>query len=229
MRALCLGGGLVAALVFGSEVPQEGAITDLVAGLRLRVFVNGVEGKLAATETIAYELLNSQTNRSQFVFIPENPAYFCEIRLVDANGSIVPKTELGKKVGSLFDGLDLNPKYERQHGPFTVFLNTTNQIRTRQLRIENAAMGPVFFRPIDLFDIRQSGEYTLRLRFQFLRSTTNAAVERMRFPPVELKLRCREGQPVTSTTTNADVGELYVTMPAGGERDLPVTVSNMKN
>jgi hypothetical protein len=37
------------------------------------------------------------------------------------------------------------------------------------------------------------------------------------------------GKPLTPTTTNADVGELYLTMPAGAVRDLPVTVSGMQN
>ena len=37
------------------------------------------------------------------------------------------------------------------------------------------------------------------------------------------------GKALAPTTTNADVGELYLTMPAGATRDLPVTVSGMKN
>lgn len=172
----------------GSAPLEVGATTNLLAGLKIHLLADDNTGKLDATQPIVYELTCLESNKVQHVFVPVDLEYFCQVDLFDANNIVIPKTETGKRIGVLFDSLESNPKYIRHAGPFTLFLNSTNEVKTRLIEVRGGAVGPTFFRSADLFEITNAGEYKLQLHFQFLESTTNSSVKLIRFPTIELKV-----------------------------------------
>jgi len=164
------------------------AVSHSVPDIQLHLIFLDAHGGLDANEAISYELRVSLTNHAEFIFLPED-LYFCRAGLVDTNGIVIPKTDIGKQFGSLFDNLEPNPKYMRDQGPFSVFLNGTNEFKTRRLKLLNGgAVGPVLLRPVEIFNITNAGEYKMKLHFQDLEWTTNTEPHVTQLPVVELKV-----------------------------------------
>jgi hypothetical protein len=147
-------------------------------------FLIGVTGSYLTTNTSPDELLVFvpwTTNGSAWFVVPVEPEYAYQVELLDTNGVAVPKTELGKKVGTKF--LD--------------FEASKNEVKIKRLRADKkgkAVAMPILFRPSDLFQIDKPGIYTLRIRFQILtfprtgpnrRDYTNDLI---RFPPLDYPL-----------------------------------------
>jgi hypothetical protein len=173
-------------LVLAPSVQLKAGENNSVPDIQLRLIFLDEHGGLDANEPISYELRASLTNKAEFIFLPED-RYFCRAELVDSNGIVIPKTTTGKQFGSLFDNLDANPKYLRDRGPLNVFLNATNEVTTRRLKwLNRKATGPILLRPVDLFDMTNSGEYKMKLQFQFLEWTTNIDPHVTKLPVVEV-------------------------------------------
>jgi hypothetical protein len=129
------------------------------------------------------------TNRLNVVF-PANPENAYQVELFDANGVAIPKTEMGKKVGTKF--LDFGPDSFVLHatGP-----DERHGVKAQLAGVTEKAWNPygqmfIMFRPSDLFDIKDPGNYMLQIRFQILtfprsdldqKGYTNRLI---RFPPL---------------------------------------------
>lgn len=125
------------------------------------------------------------TNRLISVIFPTQPEYAYQVEMFDTNGIAVPRTELGKQVGSKF--LDYNP-------------TSSKHINIERMLVDRKDHGStlfVLFCPTDFFKITKPGSYTLRIRFQILAfpdtgpnrgDYTNVLV---RFPPLNYPLTNR--------------------------------------
>ena len=100
-----------------------------------------------------------------------------------SKGSPVAKTEFGRKVGSLFDVLEAKPTRKVYDRPVVKFLISGNEIKTRRIYLETGVTAPLLFSAHQAFDVKQAGEYTLRIRFQLLKSKASDEVELIRFAP----------------------------------------------
>jgi hypothetical protein len=125
------------------------------------------------------------TGQPTWIAIPAEPECAYLVELLDTNGIVVPKTKLGKKVGTKFFDFDAVPRKD---------------VKVRHLHVdkrgEPAAVDYLFYpyHVSDLFQIKNPGRYTLRIWFQMLafprtgpnrRDYTNNLI---RFPPLDYQL-----------------------------------------
>jgi hypothetical protein len=164
------------------------ATNNSVADVQLHLLLLDTNGGLSAESPIAYELRASPSNQSQFIFLPDD-RYLCQVELVDQKGIAVPKKASGKQFGSLFGNLEPHPKYIRDQGPFNIFLNSSNEIRTSRIKLVGGGLvAPILSRPMDIFDITNPGEYTMKLHFQFVEWTNETDPHVIQLPIVEVKV-----------------------------------------
>ena len=104
--------------VFGDESnqkldPMEDATN--IERIETRIvdgFLIGVTGSYLTTNTSPDEALVFvpwTTSSSVWFVIPAEPEYAYQVELLDTNGMVMPKTELGKKVGTKFLDFDASP------------------------------------------------------------------------------------------------------------------------
>jgi hypothetical protein len=175
--------------LLSSGSAQQAAVsesTPSVMGLRVSFVTTHVDGKLGATEVIAYEFLSVGSNSTATVFLPQDAEYLYRVSMFDASGIPVLKTKLGDKTGSRFEGLDRTARFSRNASPFTIFQTSTNEVKTRRIRVEKSASAPILPSPSELFDIPQSGVYKLQFQLQCYKIGTNNLAQLLIFPPIEV-------------------------------------------
>lgn len=138
------------------------------------------------------------TNRSAWITIPEKLEYAYQVELLGTNGAAMPKTQLGKMIGTKFFEFDSRGS---KNGIAVVHL--------RARKIGEMAGAPLLFYPYrmeDLFRIDKPGRYTLQISFQILTfprtgpNRSDYTNNLIRFSPLRYPLIKRE----LSTPTNAN-------------------------
>ena len=123
---------------------------------------------------------------------PTQPEYAYQVELFDTNGIAVPKTDVGKKVGTRFLDFDINSFVLRSTGP-----DKTNGVDSQRILVSEKVWPYemlTIFRPSDLFKIEKPGDYILQIRFQILtfrRTGPNRGDntnDLIRFPPFNYPL-----------------------------------------
>lgn len=156
----------------GAQEIQPQAV--FVEGRITNGFFIGITDEYGKTNSSADGKLNfsiwstnqNWTNILARVVIPEEPEYAYQAYLYDTNGIAVDKTDAGKKVGVKFQDFNAKSFYIRSSGP-----PVKEGVRSQAI-IPRSKSSPyemlALFRPADLFEIKHSGRYTLRIYFQFL-------------------------------------------------------------
>ena len=171
--------------VASGETPVHRSFKSAVTNgffLELRLHPNAASSQLKAE---ADYLLHSIVNTQATFYIPKGP-YLCRARLLDADGSEVPKTRAGKLLGSRFGEFSLR----------------TDQIRWRHGGMEstwiNGLVSPIvtFNSVAELFQVKAPGCYSLHLEFQFqlqVKHGTDYIQSRLRFPELVIPLEVEDG------------------------------------
>jgi hypothetical protein len=190
MKKLCVFGLMSCIIVLPTIASNTfySATSKQIGGLQIRFPTTAPDGKWRSDQTLTYEVIS--TNREAILYIPSDSEYLCQIDLFDRSGQTIDKTDLGKKVGSRFETIQISRQHPRYDRPLFVFLNSNKEeVNARQLRtINGGTSAPAFFSPDELFKIEKPGEYKLRLRFQLFEASTNSLSELIRFPPIELSV-----------------------------------------
>ena len=143
--------------------------------------------KLGYTPTVKEPIIPSfHTTGSNTIrgFIMGAHKDFCRIKLEDAKGRQIAKTDLGSKYGENYDGT-YNLKESRDLRRIYIVAGDLSQY----LREESAAW--VMPSTKDLFKVRKPGTYKLTMEFKFyLQVSTNREV--VRLPPVEWQVEAYE-------------------------------------
>jgi hypothetical protein len=126
------------------------------------------------------------------IFYPK-PEYFCRARLLDAHGSNMPPTALGRAMGKHFTDLKTFSRDKLQ----TTGGRGSDPVRPRfeNIRSDSCA-GTVFPTPEALFEIPGPGKYTLQLEFQVfqqVRQGTNYLYNLTILPAVDVPVIKPEG------------------------------------
>jgi hypothetical protein len=109
---------------------------------------------------------------------------FCRIKLEDAKGRQIAKTDLGSKYGENYDGTFILKK-ARDLSSIYFFADDMSQYK----RLEGGAF--VMPSTKDLFKVRKPGTYKLTMEFKlYLQGATNREV--VRLPPVEWQVEANE-------------------------------------
>lgn len=122
-------------------------------------------------------------NGPMLCVVPAQREYAYKVELLNSNGVPMPKTAIGKRVGTEFS--DFDAKFYLKGIPIK---------HLRANKEGHPVETPILFRPSDLFKVDKPGKYTLRIRFQILafpktgpgrRDFTNDLI---RFPPLDYPL-----------------------------------------
>jgi hypothetical protein len=168
--------------------------TKVIDGFYIGVVGSGFTTNNTTTDNkLNFGIWRTTTNNQATVYIPTAPEYIFRIELLDTNGIALPKTELGKRVGTKF--FDLDTSFDSNKG--------------FKLRIERAMDEPdwggqylffpfrpgyggqPFYSPNDLFEIKNPSNYKLQIRFQIIVRTGMASDKTahiVRFPPLDYPL-----------------------------------------
>jgi len=138
-----------------------------------------------------------------FVVFPTSPENAYQVELFDTNGVAIPKTEVGKTIGTNFFDFNTNTfvlrstgGYSGSGGWFGVKVKAQREAVTTKARQPQGQM-LIIFRPSDLFVIDKPGNYTLRIRFQIIAFTRTGlnrgeyTTDLIRFPPLDYPLTKR--------------------------------------
>jgi hypothetical protein len=143
--------------------------------------------KLGYTPTVKEPIIPSfHTTGSNTIrgFIMGAHKDFCRIKLEDAKGRQIAKTDLGSKYGENYDGTFILKK-ARDLSSIYFFADDMSQYK----RLEGGAF--VMPSTKDLFKVRKPGTYKLTMEFKlYLQGATNREV--VRLPPVEWQVEANE-------------------------------------
>jgi hypothetical protein len=135
---------------------------------------------------------NTNKNNEVTVYMPTTLEYVYQVELLDTNGAALPKKKLAEKIGVKF--LDLKPSFTNDTGFELTRVHITPSLGGPYLFFPHKPgyyNGEPFYSPNDLFEIKQSGNYTLRIQFQFI-VATNSNIHKtahvVRFPPLDYPL-----------------------------------------
>lgn len=146
---------------------EEGpyATSKVESGLYVLVLPLEVTTVLKSTHFLTYLIQRADTNENRrTVWLPEDNRFRFRAELLSTNGTPVPKTKLGRQIGSKFDEIPFDPS--------KVELRREKTIPTRIGRMT------------DLFELRENGKYILRFQLQvFVSDPPDKRRRLLRFPP----------------------------------------------
>ena len=192
------GGCIICAALFLNTIAQaqdfELIKTKTIDGLYIGVFSSNFTTNGTSTDNkLNFCIWRITTNNQTTVYVPTALEYIYQLELLDTNGVTLPKTELGKKIGVKF--WDLEPSFANDKGFKLAIERAMDEpsIGARNLffPFKPGYGGQPFYSPNDLFEIKQPGNYMLRIRFQFIvASDTNVykTAHIVRFPPLNYPL-----------------------------------------
>lgn len=123
-----------------SSEQRYGVRVSIKAGNKAREF------PLKPSDPIVIEIIG--TNRlSQYIGLPNEVTRFIHVDLLNHNGTPIPKTALGRRFGKHF------------------FINDPEFSDKKDVRRLNLAQA--WHRPMDIFEIEESGNYTMMISIQF--------------------------------------------------------------
>ena len=153
--------------------------TKVIEGLSIGVTDQAGFTNTAIDKRLYWTVFNAGTN-----FVPTRlpilPGDAYQIDMFDAEGNAVPKSELGKKVGTKF--LDFEASSLKQDAQTQLVYPRNRKDHFLQFYL---------FRPSDLFMVEKPGTYTLRMRFQlfiFAGTPGHLTPRLIRFPPLDCRL-----------------------------------------
>jgi hypothetical protein len=143
-------------------------------------------------DKLSFCICRTTTNNDARVYMPTAHEYIYKIELFDTNGVEVPKTKLGKDVGTKFFALEpiFNP-YKGYKLAIETTVNEGSGWCYLFFPYRPGYGGQPFYSPNDLFDVSRPGRYTLEICFQFIVRTGVGAGEAahiVRFPPLDYLL-----------------------------------------
>jgi hypothetical protein len=143
---------------------------------------------------LAFCVWETKTNKNDevTVYMPTSVEYLYQLELLDTNGIAQPKKMLAKNVGVKF--LDFKPLFANDTGFELTKVHITPSLGGPYLFFPHRSghyNGNNSYSPDDLFEIKQPGNYSLRIRFQFIvatNSNTYKSAHIVRFPPLDYPL-----------------------------------------
>jgi hypothetical protein len=170
--------------------------TKAMDGFYISVFSsNFTTNNTAVNDKLNFCIWRTITNNQAIVYMPTALEYVYQLDLLDTNGVALPKTELGKRIGVKF--WDLEPSFANNTG-FKLSREHTTESGTGIgaqwlfFPTKSGFGGQPIYSPNDLFEIKQPGNYTLRIRFQIIVASSMADVYKtahiVRFPPLDYPL-----------------------------------------
>jgi hypothetical protein len=168
--------------------------TKAVDGFYIGVFSSNFTTNETPTDNkLNFCIWRTTTNNQATVYLPTALEYIYQLELIDTNGVALTKTELGKKVGVKY--MDLEPTFANEKGFKLAIQHVMDEpgVGARNLffPFRPGYGGRPFYSPNDLFESKQPGNYTLRIRFQLIvASSTNVykTAHIVRFPPLDYPL-----------------------------------------
>jgi hypothetical protein len=170
--------------------------TKTMEGFYISVFSSKfTTNNTPADDKLNYCIWRITTNSQAIVYMPTALEYVYQLELFDTNGVAMPKTKLGKRVGVKF--FDLEPSFTNDTGFKLAREHTTEPgtgIGAQWLFFpeKSGAGGQPIYSPNDLFEIKNPGNYALRVRFQIIVASSMADVYKtahvVRFPPLDYPL-----------------------------------------
>ena len=164
------------------SIAPKSAIVD---GYYVAVMNYNTAGHVLANKPLCYFVWTTGIKDVAWVSVPTSIEYAYDVNLFDTNGNSVPKTWLGKSVGTKFSDFKIGKGYfESKAKPQPIGALTTN----------NPPLGGiVIFSPSDYFNIKKPGDYTLKIRFQIVApviepGTTNEIFKVIRFPAMDFPI-----------------------------------------
>ena len=188
--AICLG-------LFFNVVSQaqdiETVKTTTVEGLFVRVSSeNGTTNNTSVNDKLTFCVWRMTTNNPVTLYMPTAVEYVYQIELLDTNGFALPKKKLAEKIGKEFS--DLKPSFANDTGFKLKIQHITPSLGGEYLFFPHKPgyyNGEPFYSPNDLFEIKQPGNYTLRIQFQFVLRTGHdhdKTAHVIRFPALDYPL-----------------------------------------
>jgi len=167
--------------------------TDVIDDFYI-VLINSINYKtnIVTPDQDIYYLIGTTRATNVIVRRPSNEEYTYEVNLYDRNNDAVPKTPLGKRVGTKFS--NFNYSYSKIFGGrFTSGSITRGAVAYRDIEIENMNIGHILFQVNDYFKVTKPGDYNLRIRFQVIApvvepGTTNTTMKVIRFPAMDFPI-----------------------------------------
>jgi len=167
--------------------------TKTVEDLCVRVFSShGTTNNTPVDDKLAFCVWRMTTNNSMTLYMPTALEYVYRLELLDTNGSALPPTKLAEKIGVKF--LDFKPSFANDTGFNLKILQTDPSLGGEHLFFPHRPgyfNGEHFYSPNDLFEIKQPGNYTLRIQFQFILRTGHGqdkTAHLVRFSPLDYPL-----------------------------------------
>jgi hypothetical protein len=189
----------LAVVVLFFKVTVQAQDLELIKTKTIDGLYIGITGsKFSTNDTPTNDKLNfgiwrTATNNQAIVYIPTALEYIYQLELIDTNGVALPKTELGKKIGVKF--LDLEPSFAIDNGFKLARERAMDEPSWggRYLFFPTRAGygGQATYSPEDLFEIKRSGNYMLRIHFQIIARTglgQDETAHVVRFPALDYRL-----------------------------------------
>ena len=184
---------------------METVKTKIVEDLYVRVFEShGTTNNTSVNDKLAFCVWETKTNKNDevTVYMPTTLEYLYQIELLNTNGFALPKTKLAEKVGVKF--LDLKPLFANDTGFKLKIQHITPNLGGEYIFFPHKSgdyNGEPYYSPNDLFEIKQPGNYTLRIQFQLIVASSSNIYKTahiVRFPPLEYPLVKSDNAPTNS-------------------------------
>jgi hypothetical protein len=137
--------------------------TKAIDGVYIGVASSGfTTNETPVDNALVFGVWRTTTNYHNTVYIPAEPEYAFRVELFDTNGVAMPKTELGRRVGTKF--MDLDTTFSNAGPRLAIVRPADEPGYTGQYLFfpqKSGYGGGPFYSPSDLFEIKSPGRYTL--------------------------------------------------------------------
>ena len=158
--------------------------SSYVRGFKVLIMDDKLSANTTADQRLYFGVIT--TNIPTSIWVPEQSEYEYQVELLDSRGDPVPKTKAGSAAGANFFKLDAS--------------SLNNGVKLTQPAAQKRGDGLAtfyLFKTKDLFIIEKDGDYTLRLRLQFMvhvGNATNNTFQIIRFPTLDCHIKSKQSQ-----------------------------------